>query len=346
MAQDAGDRQGLFEAIGSAIKRQGWGLGWASYWCARGSRGVVCLAGPPFKKTIGIGLDKGNLLWTLPFESPHVLFLDDAMYLIPRVGSPLGDCRRVDPLTGKVLDQFSLKGIGSCTRLTATADQFYYRPGGGQGRTVYIDRLARQLADYQGIVRPGCFDGVLPANGRLYWMPLACDCWQVHGTFSMAPRVPLKPGVGRKGTGTFYWPEGQKMSQSPAAWAAPVSTAPAAPDDWPMFRANAVGTATVPASVGQKARELWRRRLPTRPTAPISARGRVFVGGDDGTVRALDAANGKVLGNRRPVPPCSNHRSTGTVAWSSAPATASCTASMLPADGCWEVLNWRRRSGS
>ena len=46
----------------------------------------------------------------------------------------------------------------------------------------------------EGVVRPGCFDGVVPANGRLYWMPLACDCWQVHGTFCMAPRpLPLKP---------------------------------------------------------------------------------------------------------------------------------------------------------
>jgi glucose dehydrogenase len=71
---------------------------------------------------------------------------------------------------------------------------------------------------------------------------------------------------------------------------------PAAADDWPMFRANSVGTATVPAAVPQKARELWRRRLPGGGlTAPICAAGRVFVGGTDGTVRALDAADGRVL---------------------------------------------------
>ena len=78
--------------------------------------------------------------------------------------------------------------IGWCSRLTATPNQFYYRPGGGEGRTVYVDVRTQKLADYEGVVRPGCFDGVVPANGRLYWMPLACDCWQVHGTISMAPR--------------------------------------------------------------------------------------------------------------------------------------------------------------
>jgi hypothetical protein len=112
-------------------------------------------------------------------------------------------------------------------------------------------------------------------------MPLACDCWQVHGTFSMAPRSALK--------------EPSTQAESPP-WAAPASNAPAGRDDWPMFRANPAGTATVPAAVGQKARELWRRRLLGGGlTAPVCAKGRVFVGATDGTVRAFDAANGETL---------------------------------------------------
>jgi len=270
----------LFNAIGSSLKRQGWGLGWATYCCARASDGVVCIAGPPFEKTICIGSEKGDLLWTSDIESPHPFFLNEELYIIPRVASPAAFCRKVDPLTGKVLDEFSLGVIGSCTRLTVTPNQFYYRPGGGEGRTVYVDIAARKLADYEGVVRPGCFDGVVPANGRLYWMPLACDCWQIHGTFSMAPRSALK--------------EPNAPAESPV-WAAPTSNAPAARDDWPMFRANAAGTATVPTSVGQKARELWRRRLPADVTAPVCAGGRVFVGAIDGTVSALDITNGEIL---------------------------------------------------
>jgi len=219
--------QELFEAIGDSIRRQGWGLGWATYGCARANHGVVCIAGPQFKRTICVGFEKGDLLWTSAVESPHPFFFDDALYVMPRVASPAAVCRKVDPLTGKVLDQFSLGVIGSCTRLTATPNQFYYRPGGGEGRTVYVDLGTQKLADYEGIVRPGCFDGVVPANGRLYWMPLACDCWQIHGTFSMAPRAALKPPGA--------------PAESPA-WAAPASSAPAARDDWPMFRANAAGT--------------------------------------------------------------------------------------------------------
>jgi len=271
----------LFNAIGSSLKRQGWGLGWATYCCARAGGGVVCIAGPSFKKTICIGFEKGELLWTLDIASPHPFFFNGALYVVPRVANPAAFCRKVDPFTGKVLDEFGLGVIGSCTRLTVTPNQFYYRPGGGEGRTVYVDIAARKLADYEGVVRPGCFDGVVPANGRLYWMPLACDCWQVHGTFSMAPRLPLK-----------------ELS-TPAkshSWAEPASNAPAARDDWPMFRANSAGTATVPAALAQKARELWRRRLPGGDlTAPVCVNGCVFVGATDGTVRALDATNGEIL---------------------------------------------------
>jgi len=277
--------QELFDAIGSALKRQAWGLGWATYCCARASSDVVCIAGPPFRKTIGVGFEKGDLLWTSDVESPHPFFLNDVLYVMPRVGAPTTVCRKIDPLTGKLLDQFPLGVIGSCTRLTVTPSQFYYRPGGGEGRTVYVDLRTQKLADYEGVVRPGCFDGVVPANGRLYWMPLACDCWQVHGTFSMAPRTARKePNAPRK---------------SPA-WATPGSTAPAAPDDWPMFRANAAGTATVAAAIPNEVRELWRRRLPGAGlTAPVCAAGRVFVGGMDGTLRALDAANGKTVWQTR-----------------------------------------------
>jgi len=271
----------LFNAIGSSLKRQGWGLGWATYCCARAGDGVVCIAGPSFRKTICIDLDKGELLWASDIESPHPFFFNDALYVVPRVANPKAFCRKVDPFTGKVLEEFNLGVIGSCTRLTVTPNQFYYRPGGGEGRTVYVDMPELILADYEGVVRPGCFDGVVPANGRLYWMPLACDCWQVHGTFSMAPRSQLK--------------EQSVPAESPT-WAAPLSNAPAARDDWPMFRANSAGTATIPVAVGQKVRELWRRRLPGGDlTAPVCVNGRVFVGSADGAVSALGVASGEIL---------------------------------------------------
>ena len=271
----------LFNTVGNSIKRQGWGLGWATYCCARAKDGVICIAGPSFNKTIAIDFEKGDLLWASDISSGHPFFLDNALYVVPRVANPAAFCRKIDPRTGKTLDEFSLGVIGSCTRLTATPNQFFYRPGGGEGRTVYVDIAARELSDYEGVVRPGCFDGVVPANGRLYWMPLACDCWQIHGTFSMAPRSPLTTPT--------------SPAESPT-WASPASSAPAAPDDWPMFRANAAGTATVRTSVGTGAKRLWQRSLPGGDlTAPVCANGRVFIGARDGTVRALDATTGEVL---------------------------------------------------
>ena len=322
----------LFDAIGSSLKRQGWGLGWATYCCARADRGVVCIAGPPFKKTIGVSLEKGDLLWASAGESPHPFFFNDALYVMPRVAGPAAACRTVDPLTGKVLDEFSLGVIGSCTRLTVTPNQFFYRPGGGEGRTVYVDLGTRKLADYEGIVRPGCFDGVVPANGRLYWMPLACDCWQVHGTFSMAPRAALK--------------EPTAPAESPA-WAAPASAAPAARTTGRCSAPTRPGRPRLPPRFRSKAQELWRRRLPGGElTAPICAGGRVFVGGTDGTVRALDAADGKSSGRRHPAPPCCTRLPIGTDGSSSARATVSCTAWTRPTGACWDASELAPKSDS
>jgi len=270
----------LFDAVGDPIKRQGWGLGWATYTWVRAHENVMVIGGPPFKKTIAVGLDKGDLLWTSNLPSPHPFFVDDVLYVMPRVGSDTV-CQKLDPRTGNVLDKFNLGVIGSCTRLTVSPNQFFFRPGGGEGRTVYVDIGSRKLADYEGIVRPGCFDGVVPANGRLYWMPLACDCWQVHGTFSMAPRTPLKSS--NTGTPT-------------SAWAVPATKAPASQQDWPMFRADPAGTATVPVTIGRNAKESWRLRLPgSGLSAPVCVGGRIFVGAKDGTVRALDSSSGKIL---------------------------------------------------
>ncbi len=285
----------LFDTIGEAIKRQGWGIGWATYCFARTSEGVVILAGPQFKTTIGLSFDNGDLLWSSPLQSPHPFFAGDQLYVMPRVAGPQAVCQQVDPLTGKVVDQFKLGVIGSCTRVTVTPSQFFYRPGGGEGRTVYVNLADRKLANYEGVVRPGCFDGVVPANGRLYWTPLACDCWQVHGTFCMAPRKELA----------------DREAAKPVAWAQPRTNTPAAADDWPTYRANSAGTATVSAKVPRSAQELWRyggEHLKHRPhsnppprfagegiTAPICAVGHVFVGSTDGSVSALNAANGKLV---------------------------------------------------
>ena len=63
-----------------------------------------------------------------------------------------------------------------------------------------------------------------------------------------------------------------------------------------MFRAQLRGDGHGSAlPFRQKARELWRRRLPACPTAPVSQADASFSAPADGTVRALDAADGKTL---------------------------------------------------
>ena len=323
----------LFDEIGSSLKRQGWGLGWATYCCARAHRGVVCIAGPPFKKTICVGLEKGDLLWASAGESPHPFFLNDMLFVMPRVAAPAAACSAVDPFTGKLFEQFNLGVIGSCSRLTVTPNQFYYRPGGGEGRTVYVDVRTRKLADYQGVVRPGCFDGVVPANGRLYWMPLACDCWQIHGTFSMAPRSALQEPV--------------SPGNSPA-WTTPAAETPAAPDDWPMFRANPAGTATVSASASANSSRVMAAACDTRRAV------RAGRAPEDASLWAGPTARCGLWtpptvassGKSPPQQPCSSRRHIGTDALSSARATGVCIAWTRPTGVCWDAPNWLPRSDS
>ena len=67
----------------------------------------------------------------------------------------------------------------------------------------------------------------------------------------------------------------------------------------------------------------------------------------DGTVRALDAASGKILwqaSSRAAVlhPPAYWN---GRVVFGSCDGVL-CTASMPPTGGCWDASNWRPKSGS
>ncbi|MBM4092727.1 MAG: hypothetical protein FJ276_25455, partial [Planctomycetes bacterium] len=112
----AGDGARALDVVGAAAKHQGWGIGWSTYCCARAANGVVCIAGPPYRKTVCVGMEQGDLLWASDSPSPHPFFLGDALYVMPRVAAPAASCQVVEPRTGKLLDQFSLGVIGSCTR--------------------------------------------------------------------------------------------------------------------------------------------------------------------------------------------------------------------------------------
>ena len=248
---------------------------------ARASGDVVCIAGPPFKKAIGVSLTNGDLLWTADLDSPHPFFCQDALYLVPRVASPVATCRKLDPTTGKVLEQFALGVTGSCTRLTATPNQFFYRPGAGEGRTVYVDLQTEKLSDYEGSRASELFRRgggrqravVLDAAG----MRLLAGAWHVlDGAASGLEGAAGGGGIAPLGRAHLDGSGGAgRLADAPRRLGG----------DGDRARRHCEEGASAVAAAA-RGRRLDRADL---------ARGRVFVGKADGTVQALDAVSGKSL---------------------------------------------------
>jgi len=135
-------------------------------------------------------------------------------------------------------------------------------------------------------MRPSCLVGVVIANGSTYWLPWTCDCnLQMFGVISCGPAGEFK--FNQKATA-------KRLEKGPAFGAAPKSL----PKDWSTYRSDSRRSASAQAKIPAKVRRIWRLAPPERNatglTAPTTAGGMVFVGGFDGTVRALDAAGGKV----------------------------------------------------
>ena len=72
----------------------------------------------------------------------------------------------------------------SCTRATGSVDSVFYRAAEGTMWINTADNTARHIAP----MRPPCQDGVVIANGMLYWGPWMCGCpLSFYGHVALAP---------------------------------------------------------------------------------------------------------------------------------------------------------------
>jgi outer membrane protein assembly factor BamB len=275
----------LFDAIGAPLKRQDWRTNWRTTAYMRCSDKAVYFAGPQIGKLLAISAEDGRYLWHHPYDNYQVILRGDTLYGIP--GSIDQDpARKFDALTGQVLAEIKV-GRRACTRPTASRDAIFFRAGEGSAR---LD-LAKDQPQMISPMRAQCHDGVTIANGLLYWWPSTCDC-----NLSLLGITCLGPAGGHE----FGKPavESERLERGPAFDRIQHPTSEIQnPGDWPVFRANNTGTVTTPATVAKKSRAAWKFQpnAATTPTAPTTAGGRVFLGGHDGIVRALDAANGRPL---------------------------------------------------
>ncbi len=233
---------------------------------------------------VAISSRDGNLLWTRKKTSnnPNMLFVEKK--LIVGIG-PRGSTLVLDPMTGE-----TLKDLGfakrSCARLTATPDSFFCR-GMPEGLTRY-DRNAQKVL-YNGAFRPACNDGVIPANGLLYLGPWLCDCnLSLMGTNALCSAgdfdVQAEDPVSER---LHHAAKSSEIAPFPEVTAA----------DWPTYRGDNNRTASSPVAVSPTAKLVWtyEPKQAYRPTAPTACGNLVFMGGDDGKVRAIDAATGSLV---------------------------------------------------
>ena len=132
---------------------------------------------------------------------------------------------------------------------------------------------------------PACNDGVIPAHGLIYLGPWACDC-----------NLSLIGNVARCSAGDFGFDqkataERLELAEN-AQQLAPFETTPA---DWSTYRGNITRSASTIVNVQLPRRLLWQTDAKREfvSTEPIAAGGLVFHAGEDGKVRAIDAATGE-----------------------------------------------------
>jgi outer membrane protein assembly factor BamB len=275
----------LFNSLGTYLSRQDWRTNWRTTCYLKCSDKALYFAGPPIGKLLVVSAEDGRILWENSYSNFQLVLRDDALYgLSGQIDKH--PCVKFDPLTGEVLAEID-HSRRACTRPTGSADAIFFRASGG---SVRLD-LASNRPQWILPMRPVCQDGVIIANGLLYWWPSVCDCQLTlygvtclgpAGDFDFSPTATAKQRLER-GAGNL-----KKVADLPESSA-----------DWPTFRADNIGSATSAATGPDQAKLLWRFEPGVKfssaaplPTAPVAAGGLVFAGGPDGIVRAFDATTG------------------------------------------------------
>ena len=277
----------LFEALGPFSSGHGYRTGWKSTVYLRCTDKALYFMGPQLRRLTAAAADDGRLLWSLPLESKinvHVVVRPEGLYTIGGQGTK-GETRKLDPMTGKVLSTYAVSRR-ACTRATGTADGIFFRASGGSAR---LD-LATGKTQCISPMRPSCHVGVVVAHGHLYWQPWVCDCnLQLFGTVCAGP------------AGDFAFDanadEADRLELLAADIPADGQPAAAPADDWPTYLGNNHRDAQThwPAlTVPDRVEVLWtaRAKAPCEATAPVIARGSVYLAGRDGAIRALRLADG------------------------------------------------------
>ncbi|MBI2803745.1 MAG: PQQ-binding-like beta-propeller repeat protein [Planctomycetes bacterium] len=286
----------LLDAIGGTKGAQHWLLGFASTAYLKCTDDAVYFAGPNRPLLVAASAKDGRLLWKkdcsvktngkFPTEGGNVQLVirPEGVYALGQaVYNNVNTSFKLHPLTGEVLATFP--GRDRCTRATGCFDTIFTRGGKG-GSTAAFDVTSTEPR--MGVItpmRPACQDGVVTAHGYMFWGPWMCRC-------DMTQLGVISLGTGGKFDYLAKATNAERLQSYRAISAAAIHKAK---DEWASYRRDNGRSVRIDDSVPEQIKKAWTwtPKAPTLPTAPIIVGDNVFLGGQDGVVRALYLHNGK-----------------------------------------------------
>jgi len=247
------------------------------------------------KGLVAYSLEDGKQLWTaaaaLNYQaSPDVYYLDGKVW----VGGS-AQPKAYDAETGteaKSLRQLVTTPMGHdrCYRNLITKKYYINSKTGGAD----FMNLKTGAEHPNHWTRGTCGMGVLPANGLLYSTPYSCTC----NVGDMMPGLNAYGGdpelLKTRDAGTIK--REVRLEKGPAYGQESGLRGQESEGDWPTYRGNAFRGGTTKAAIPARLEVKWQTKLPTSPTAPVIAAGKVFVcDTDTHTLYALDSTSGETV---------------------------------------------------
>jgi len=317
----------LLEAIGPNGSAQHYITGYATTTYIKCNDRYILFAGPQRQRLVVVSASDGRLLWSRDGGNLQLVLRDDGFYA---AGPQDGDSGwKLDYESGNVLA--TLPQRRACTRATGSLDSVFFRAAEGTVRIVTETNTAEHITP----MRPPCQDGVVIANGMLYWGPWMCGCQlSAYGHIGLAPAGGFNFRPGADESRIEYRADELRDVQPVAVrggdWLTycgdnrrSFSSAVALPES-PVVRWSATATPgmipTAPVTAGEfvyagdrsgvlrawraASGELCWQAHTGGPLfgAPAVEQGRVFVGSGDGRVYAFEAATGRPLWRFRAAP--------------------------------------------
>ena len=266
--------QELLKAIGHTSRAQNPTEGYATTNFLKCDDKYVYFAGPQRPNLVVASAADGKLVWQRKNGNLHLVLREDGFYAVGPNGAKM--------TYGTWETLASLPNRRSCTRATGSLDSIFYRAAEGTMQINTSDNNPQHIAP----MRPPCQDGVVVANGMLYWGPWMCGCpLSFYGHVGLAP------------AGKFNFRPGDDASRLEPGKGDPATVEKLAVQsgDWLCYRGNNQGTFVTVTKMPEKVSRLWTFQPPesNRPTAPVAAGGLVFVGDEGGVLRGLDADTGR-----------------------------------------------------